>query len=425
MLCNACGEPVGDPEENLHDPENLLEILPEGPSNPDSAHIEARDGPKGPRMFCRDTGQTTKIVEGGGSGSGEEEQPNPEPNPEPSPSRQQSSVYEDKGDKSADEILYQVASSPVFELDDDQISELMSWSDVYDGQIPPQQVEAVLKNFKGVSKQRANLIRQKYEAKLNKWIQETSKRDTGPSLGASGFSGIPAGSPPQQSNPSRPPQPPQKPPQQPSGGSPEPDNGGSEPEPDPDEVLDKASSGGSLDRRERRMARRQDVVDTAAQKFADEAAENFAQDAGMIFTQMREIAITLFKSKAESDPEWYFEKLEKWDMDLFDSLMEESDHKKQQDQERTQSSVDSDIDDALASMGSSDPVPEPQTREPEPQPQETQEPESTNNDDVFEEIMGEAQGDEQPEDTNNMEQETETEDAGDQFSELMGDLEVQ
>lgn len=355
-FCKACGGELGDPETELHDPNNHYEIVEDGVSNPDSAHIKVVEGSKGPRMNCTREDSFTKIVneppqpEGGGSGGSEGQPKSSDPKPAPKSEK----VYDLPEEKSAMDILHEVASTPVFELNDAQVQELMSWGEIYDGQIPPDQVEAILSNFSGVSKQTASLIRQKYEAKLNRWMQKRARDSGGPQIGAGRTTPMP--------------QPPS------GGGSPPSNNGGSDesesnppPRPDP-------SSGSSDDnmpsdplemskkRRNKRQSRRQQMMDEALDEFAHAAAQNMAGEVGKGFTQMRDIFFTLIKNKAKKDPDWFFEKMEEWDMDIVDEFfsMSEARQEELKGGEAGGFNVDMDIDqaldDTLAEDGSSAPV---------------------------------------------------------------------
>ena len=404
--CSACGEEVGNPNEQLHDPDNLLQIVEGGASNPDSAHIEAKDGPKGPRMFCTNTGQTTKIQQeppGDGSGTDPSQGPNPEPKREPSSGE----VYDLPEETDAMDILESVIATPVFGLDDEQIGEVLSWGDIYDGQVPPDVVQNLLENLKGVSKQKSSLMRQKYEAKLNKWIQERSREQGGPSIGVQTSPPMP-----QQGGPSGG----RIPPQPPSNENPEGGQGGGPSEsgrPTPPPGPEPNSTDPREERRKRRIERRNDAMDVAAQRFAEQATQQMAQDIGGIFGDMREVAYTAFKKKAEKDPDWFFEKMEQWDVDILDAVLEPSEARKE---EMGGSSggggggfgADMDVDNALEEMGGLDDSPEPQqtpenTNKGEPQqgsgdpmsasPEDAfDEPEEDleDEDSAFEEIMGEA-----------------------------------
>lgn len=353
MYCKACGDKLGDPQEDLNDPEG--EFIPDlGVIENDDAHIDViyRDG-RGSVLRCNHVNEMGTKVLDDPPGEDPEGQPDngsrPEPQPNGPPSnggggrRQKTGeVYDLPEDKDAMDLLEEVISNPVYGLDGDQIKEVLSWGDLFDGQIPPQQLEEILSNLSGISNQKAQLMTRKYEASFNKWIKDQTDGDSGPTLGVG--AGMTGNAPVQGSQgptpmPSKP-QP--KPSPQPQGQE-KSEPGPSEDPPGP----------GSRDRRTRRQQRRQEAIDEAAEEFAFQFANNAADDAGIMFREMRDLAVTLFKKKAESDPEWFFEKAEKWDMDLFDEVMKESEHKRKQD-EPSEPSADVDVDQALEEVMADD-----------------------------------------------------------------------
>lgn len=340
-FCKACGDELGDPTQELHDPDNDYEIVEGGVSNPESAHLKVVKGEKGVRMNCTREKAFTKIVNeppnSGGSPSGGGGSEPKQSKPKRPPKQQE--VYDLPQEKSAMEILDEVAGTPVFELNDAQVQELMSWGDIYDGQIPPDVVEDILSNFSGVSKQTAAIIKQKYEAKLNKWIREKSRDTGGPSIGAS--TSIPR-TPPANSN----------------GGGEE-TNTEQKPAPPPRPSPDSSSSDDDLPsdplemskkRRNKRQSRRQEMLDQAMDEFAAAAAQNMAGEVGKGFTQMRDVFFTLIKNKAKKDPDWFFEKMDEWDMDILDEFLSMSEARQQElggGGDDDGFSVDMDIDNAL------------------------------------------------------------------------------
>jgi len=346
--CSACGEELGPPPEVLHDPDNHFDIVEGGVSNPDDHHVRAEDGPKGPRMFCSKTGQVTKIENGdpgGGSGTGEDRPPKQNA----VPGGGGGDVYDLPEESSAMDILEEVIATPVFGLDQEQIQEVISWGDIYDGQVPPDVVENLLKNLKGVSKQKASLMRQKYEAKLNKWVQRQSSDSGGPSIGVSASPPMP-----QSGGGAKRPQGP------PNGGqqSPEP-SPKRPPQPEPE------GSGGRMgfddgedlreQRRKRRIERRNDALDVAAERFAEQATQQMAQDIGGIFGDIREVAHIAFKKKAKKDPDWFFEKMEKWDMDIVDAVLSPSEAMQEERESESGGGMggfdaDLDVDEVMSSM---------------------------------------------------------------------------
>lgn len=340
MWCKACGGKLGPPSEVLHDPDGLSGIVEGGVENPDDHHLRATDGEKGPRLQCMREKQFTKILQDPpGEGSGDSPPKDTGGQRKSSAPKDTGPVYEITGDENPLDILEEVVTAPAFDINEGQVEELLSWGDIYDGQIPPQQVENVLANFSGVSKQKAKLIRHKYEAKLNKWMQENANNGGSPSL-------------PQHAPIGQRPQP------QPSGsGGPNRPQQGTRPpggaQRSVSEFDDESSDLRS--RRQKRVERRQEAFDNAVEEFAQQAASNAAQDAGMLIAESREIFTTLIKQKAKKDPDWFFEKAEKWDMDLLDTIMESSEAKKQE--KKQASGVDSEVDAALErAMGDPDPV---------------------------------------------------------------------
>lgn len=357
MWCSSCGEELPtDVDEAVHDPEgewlaDKIGVDPE-PVGDQNSHVQIIYRDTGPIPQCQKKKEFTKVTphppgeegegggepkkqnEGGGNGGGGG---NARSRP------QKSGVYEEKPDKSPMKILGDVVGNPAYELSQEQIQEIKSWGEVYDGQIPPDQLEEILGSLSGVSKQRANLIRKKYEAMLNKWIRKESNSSTGPSLGA-------ASGPMPSSRTTGPQQRPQQPTpnRQPAQGQ-------------------QTARQQEQERRQNksRSEKREEMVDEAADKFAKEFAKNAADGAGLFIKDIREIGRTLFKKKAEQDPDWFFEKMEKWDMDLFDEFMAMSDAKKEEEQApsmETEMEVDQALESVKAQGGNSRPQPEPEPR---------------------------------------------------------------
>lgn len=449
MWCKACGGQLGDPEEVLHDPDNELGIIEGGVSNPDSGHLKVVKGEKGVRKQCARTGQMTKLVDQPpdkeDEGGGKEQEREPPSGGAPEPNQDKGGrVYDLEEDKSAKDILIDVISNPSYELDEPQIEEVKSWLPIYNGQLPPDVMEDILSNMNGVSKQQAGLMRQKYEAMLNKWIQEQSQDDGGPPLGAVASQPTSPGSAPPTPSPK--PSPPQngggggggggtaeaqrEGAEAPSRNEPELPPEALEEEPEPDMGLGGPASEVREERRKRRMERRQDVVD----EMAEEMARNMASDMGRMYSDFREIFTTLIKRKAEKDPDWFFEKADTFGMDIIEELSEPSEAKKREmEQGGSSNTADSMVDDVMSQMGEGgggseeptrgepqqqrtqqqrpEPEPEPEpsrpesTKEPTPEeqgehpmragPEAQQEPEDTgfeDEDEAFEEIMGELGG---------------------------------
>lgn len=332
--CSACGYELGDPEEDLHDPDGLAGIVEGGVSNEGTAHIVVIDGPKGMRMQCQEMGQMAKLVnEDPGSPSGGEgdkaEPETPKRNPKPE------KVYDLEEERSSEDLVRDVVANPVYGLNDDQIVEVGSWVEIYDGQIPPDKLEAVLGNLKGVSKQKAQLMRSKYEAMLNKQVRKQAESNRGPSIGALASPGhVPPNPGPQNGGGHQgqvAPQPPRQIPDRPT----EPD--------DPNDIREK--------RRKRRVERRQDVMD----EVTEEMARSWANEMGKGFAEFRDLIMTLLKSKAKKDPDWFFEKADELGVDIIEELSEPSEaRKREMEMGRGGTSADSEIDRALQEMAEPD-----------------------------------------------------------------------
>ena len=443
--CSACGYQLDDPETDLYDVESDGELTDE--------HIKLTHGPKGDRYHCTETGQITKIIEeppeqaaaedeppSGGSGQSGEPQPQPNPSPEHPQGQPRQPVYDLEEENDAMDLLFKVVGNPAYELDEQQVEEVGSWAEIYDGQIPPQTLENILQNMSGVSKQKASLMRQKYEALLNKWAREQAEGNRGPGIGVmappntagqqmpSSSGGGQASGPPRQR------------------GAP-PDRN----EPEVDEQFEGPPEDGvgeiRQDRREHRVERRQEVVDT----MAEEMARNMASDAGKFYSDMREVLTTLIKKKAERDPDWFFEKADAFGMDILDELAQPSEAKQREQQAGGgQSQADAEVDAVLDQMQAGGGQPEPRQQEPhqpeqsqQGQPREPQEqPQQSPSADVPDEMrpgaspaqrrgetsksQGDARGGshpmqgEPPQQSQQEESDNMTED--DAFDEIMGDL---
>jgi len=369
--CKSCGYELSNPAHDLHDPDNLMGVVDGGVESED-AHIDAKDGPNGARLFCNDTGQLTSIVnepkdkegEGGDPNQKQEQKSStssPESNKEPSsPPKEKGDVYSMREDKNAQDVLEEVVTAPFLDLSEGQLAEMKDWSDDYDGQIPPDTLEDILGNFKGVQKQTAKLARQKYEVKLNKWVRQQQRDDGSPPIGItqypspSGGNGGNGGSGQPRQRPSR-------------GRGQEQQKGQKRPEgAEQSRERQQGQSATSNDlrehRRARRIKRRNDALDKAAAEFADQAAAQMAQDLGGIFGDARDIAYTAFKKKAEKDPDWFFEKMDKWDMDMVDVLLEPSEARKEQMDSKSGSPDASNVDEALDAVMEQEPAKEEQSK---------------------------------------------------------------
>lgn len=342
--CKVCGYELLNPEDDLHDPEGLSDVAKEhigGPNEAEDAHLIVRDGEKGWRYYCNETGKTTSIIPnppgGEEDGEGQGDSPNEEaPQERPSPNRKnRGRIYDIPEQKSPTEVLAEVVTRPFVGLNEDQVMEIKDWAEDYDGQLPPDMLESILGNMNGVNKQTAALARQKYEVKLNAWVQEQAQGEDGPPIGITA-------TPPSRSRRSAPQGPPRQregsPPQEssqpPVEGSP-PNNNGDIPTGDLREY-----------RRARRTRRRNDALDaaaqTAAKQAADEVAKEFAEQFGFTFRLARRVLMR----KAEKDPDWFLEKAEQWDIDILDEFLSPS-QARQDEMGRGGPQVDRDVDDAL------------------------------------------------------------------------------
>ena len=354
MWCSSCGQEIGHPEDDLHDPDDLSGIPEslglEGIDNED-AHVKVVKGPGGDghRFMCRPSGKITKLLEeppneqseNTPSGGDQDSEPNGEEQSEPStrrgqPERKREEVYDLQENKTPEELVAQVVTNEIYGLNDSQIKEMQDWVGIYDGRIPPDRFEEILRDFDGVSKQKARLMRTKYEVMLDREMRRQAD-DRGPSIGATAAGG---GMPPQGGPPSG----------QPGSAPPR-------PQPPPGSSSDDDKIDGDLreERRKRRISRRNDALDTAAEQFADAAARQVAEDFGGFFGDAREVLYTAFKKKAEKDPDWFFEKMEQWDIDILDAILEPSETRKRELEETppdidSLSEVDSEIDRALEQL---------------------------------------------------------------------------
>jgi hypothetical protein len=112
-----------------------------------------------------------------------------------------------------------------------------------------------------------------------------------------------------------------------------------------------------------------------AQQAAEEMAQRFSRGTGFF-----EI---LLKSKAKNDPDWFFEKMEEWDMDILDELMAPSESM-QEDLSSDFEGFEADamVDEALGGVSGQkgggqqkqeEPEPQQQRTEPDPEPQRVEE----------------------------------------------------
>lgn len=251
------------------------------------------------------------------------------------------------------DLLKEVVTNPHYGLDDEQIQEMASWAQDYDGQLPPDTLEQILKRFKGVQKQTAELMRNRYELKLNKWVQKQQQDDSGPPIG------VPRPSPPSQSGMGPRPRPTNPTPNQPNNEQ----NQNQQEEVslednEPEQRVGGIETGDLRERRRRRrVKRRNDTADIAAQQVAKEVAPEVARELTANFGQYFSLPAKIIEAKIEKDPDWAIEKAEQLDIDIFEFL-EPSDRRKkeleEESQTQSQPEVDNEIDKALAEMDDSD-----------------------------------------------------------------------
>lgn len=370
IVCKSCETPLGPAEEEIAHPDD--------PDAPDDAHFKVQireDGEE--RLQCTQTGQLAKPVgpadegypenllpEGGGppqptdnseSDNGGGGQPQQSPTPDRS-SRPSDGVYDLDEEKDQMDILQEVVSNPSYELNDDQINEIRAWAMDYNGQMPPDALEEIAGLMSGVQKQTAELMRQRYELKLNNWVRQKTSEDKGPGIGisrmpyAAGGQGGPQMPRPAESGPS----------QEAMEAVKAQEQSQSEPEPEPESSGEMGDIDSGMNRREERRKdrrkRRQQAVDDAMNELAVGTAENISEEAGEGLVRARNIMFKVLESKAEKDPEWFFELADRFDVDIMD-LMEPSQARKQEMGSgggKTQSQVDNEIDDALNGLDDDD-----------------------------------------------------------------------
>lgn len=333
--CSSCEEPVGPPDQEIH------KVDDDNP--PDDPHFKEQQREDGEtRLQCLNTGQLASVIT-----PDDPEHPMNKEEGEPEGSRGVGNSSESDGgevfdlpkDKTQIDVLQDVVTNSHYGLKDEQISEIRDWAMDYDGQMPPSVLEKLLDNMKGVQSQTAKLIREKYELKLNKWRREQSKNDDGPPIGAlTGRMGGQMGTSPQ-----------------PRPATPTPKNVEKDDNQDDDDDISFGDIGKS--RRQRRVDRRQNVMDTMAEEVAEEAAPMVAQElVGNLGTYFG-LPATVLEAKIKKDPDWVFEKAEQFDIDLMhiiDELMEPSDERKKElkMKARGETEVDQELDDAVQDIES-------------------------------------------------------------------------
>lgn len=389
-ICAACGQPLGPQEQEIHHPED--------DNPPDDPHftVQIRDSDGAERLQCNNTGQIAAVAGPGqeevgntgksyaelfqefhgelppgvGEPEGDGESESKQPSRESQPSEP---IYDVQEQKSQMDLLQEVVTNPRYGLNDEHIQEVRGWASDMDGRLPPATLEDILKNLKGVQKQTASLIRQRYELKLNRWMREQSQNDRGPQIGigasvgprqsgSSIGSGSPTPTPSPQQNEEN-----QSPSKEELKKGARRDRG--RPEPSADNLREY--------RRLSRTKRRQQFADTATQKIAEEAADEIARQVIPEMGRYLGLPAKIIEAKIEKDPDWALEVAERLDIDIID-IMEPSEQRKKEmreEEQRTSPQVDSEVDDAMERIRNGDAE---QDREPNettksPPPQQTNE----------------------------------------------------
>lgn len=367
IVCVACGEPLGSPEDEIGEDGHFT--LVEG--RPDND----------PRVRCGNTGQIrhpesvgvpkTEYQRGSG-GDGEEVEPE-NSQPQTQQQERQPPPQHDKGLDLDEEIepldlLHDVLANPLYELSEPQIGEVESWAEEFDeGMIPPDSLEQILGLMDGVSQQKAQLMRQKYELKLQRWMRKRSEDGGGPPIGMLGRR---------------------------SGRSPSPIDitGGGSGTPSPSRTSGgmQRSQQQNIEEREqdpeRVIDRRKDKARDRVDEFLDSFAENVGNDVGTFYTDAKQIVKTALLKKAEDDPDWVLEKLEHLGgFEIVQEIMAPSDAKRaeQQQQRQSQPEVDREIDNAVNRVAQNNQQRNQQQRPPQQQqqspPQQEQRPNQQQN----------------------------------------------
>lgn len=408
--CKACETELGDPNNEV----NFSEI--EEFDNPDG-HIRLEIGSKGPRFYCSDLGHLTTIIDQNGErlttakeflpddysspseGNGEDKEQdigNAQAQTQQETTQpQQESTQRERGldfpqEKEPIDLLKEVVENPLYELSDPQIREVISWAEEFeDSQIPPDSLQQILGLLEGVSQQKAQLMRQKYELKLNRWIRSRSGNDSGPPIGAitSGYGTSPT-TPSLTQSRSR----------QSSRSRNQQTESSETSQTDSDDTEHEINTEG-LSRRERRINRRQDALDIAVQEAAEDVADAMAEEFANQFGFTIRLARRILMRKAEKDPDWFIEKAEQWDIDIIDEFLTPSEQRAEELAEERNSatmSVDQEIDD-VADIIEEQPEPEQDMEseilEEEQIDEESEiETEESEEDEMFKKTLGQIEG---------------------------------
>lgn len=406
-VCSACGAELGHPDNEVEHPED--------DDPPEDAHfkVQIREQDDGERLQCKETGQLAQVIspdsekhpanEGvpeGGRDEGQRSQ---------SGGREEPQVYDLPEEKDQMDILKDVITNPHYQLEDNQIQEVRAWAQDMNGQLPPDTLESMLKNFNGVQKQTAELVRQRYELKLNNWMREQSSRDEGPPIGISSPAPMPSpnqGGQPRRQRGNQP---------RPQHATPTPDT----PENSGNQSREEESLSGQEEqdrdvgglpgdgirtrRRARRTKRRNDAADIAAEEMAKKVAPEVAREFTQNFGRYFGLPAKIIEAKVEKDPDWALEKLDKLGLDL-DDILEPSEARKkemrEEEERNRQSKVDHEVDDVLDQVSGGtreQPEPEPQPT-PNEQPQQDENNKSPGYEERDERPMSASPHDEPPED---------------------------
>jgi hypothetical protein len=381
-LCKVCGYELGSKKEEVKGPNG---------QGPDDAHfrVQQREDDER-RLQCTETGKLSAPVNPGDDGYEEAyaERHDGEPPTVGEGGADQSSeqnrskqgrrekptgdVFEFEEEQEQIGVLQDVIVNPHYELGQGQIKEVLSWAEDYNGQMPPDVLEDILKNMSGISKQKAQLVKQRYELKLNKWIQEQHTEEAGPPIGI-GRGPMPT-TPASNGSQSGPPPSPSPPPDT--------DDVNDEDETDEDNssIRSRISGGGSDEnprkkRQMNRIERRTKAADIAAEEMAKQVAPEVARELSRNFGTYFGLPAKVLEAKAERDPDWFLEKTdeieEKLGISLFD-LLEESQAKQERDDQQheettsSQPAPDRELDNALDEINTEEQAVESERRQTEP-----------------------------------------------------------
>lgn len=367
-ICTQCGTPLGAREDEIAHPDD--DDPPEDPH----FQVQVRDDDE-ERLQCRETGRLAAVATPGDDDIGSEGmsyaelfqqfhdeyppgmgQPSGEVGGESEPTRRQDlkpgGIYDVDEEKNQMDLVEEVITNARYGLNDDHIQEVKGWAKDMDGRLPPGTLEDVLKNLSGVQKQTAQLMRQRYELKLNKWMRQQSQAEEGPPIGVS-TQPLPAqsgsSSPRRNATPT-----PQG--QQNNGNHSQQESEREKQERQRREEEESGSDNLRQYRRQRRTERRQNTLDVAAEQAAREAADEMAREFMDEFGTYFRLPAKILEAKIEKDPDWAIEKAEQLDIDIFEFL-EPSEKRKSElgdDGSEAAPQVDNEIDNALSELSNDD-----------------------------------------------------------------------